>query len=252
MHRHFRRSQLPIGLAVAVAAAVPAAARRRPRIHTSPPPPPSDVAAPTPAAMRWASGAPLRRGDRARRLVVKRSRTRACTAARRRRSRPPGRCAQIGSSYALRRERPARASTARASPPRPCAARASRSPTRASPRRAPGPRSRAARSAPATSCSSAPPAPGPRTSGSRRAATPSCRPRPRRDGALDLRCVLGRGLRRRPARRDAPALTRADAPRRNGDTPTRASPDAGDARVTRSTASIVLMLRAPERRRPNT
>ena len=35
------------------------------------------------------------------------------------------------------------------------------------------------------------------------------------DDALDLRRVLGRRVRRRPPRRDAPALRRADAPRRN-------------------------------------
>ena len=68
MHRRFRRSQLPVGLAVAVAAVVPGTAAAAPDNTTA------DLAAPVPAAMRWADGRPL---SIVRRLAVQRSRVRA-------------------------------------------------------------------------------------------------------------------------------------------------------------------------------
>jgi len=68
MHRRFRRSQLPVGLAVAAAAVVPGTAAAAPDNTTA------DLAAPVPAAMRWADGRPL---SIVRRLAVQRSRVRA-------------------------------------------------------------------------------------------------------------------------------------------------------------------------------
>jgi len=96
MHRHIRRTQLPVGLAVAVAA-TPAAVAAAPH-HDARAAAPSDIAAPAPAAMRWATGAAVRPAAIAqRRLVVRRARRiavhrRALTAVRAVRSR-------IGSSY---------------------------------------------------------------------------------------------------------------------------------------------------------
>jgi cell wall-associated NlpC family hydrolase len=75
MHRLFRRSQLPVGLAVAAAAAVPGSAATAP----DPPVPDAagaDVAAPVPAAMRWASGA-AGRPLLVRRLAARGARVRA-------------------------------------------------------------------------------------------------------------------------------------------------------------------------------
>jgi cell wall-associated NlpC family hydrolase len=96
MHRHIRRTQLPVGLAVAVAA-TPAAVAAAPH-HDAPAAAASDIAAPAPAAMRWATGPALRPAAIAqRRLVLRRARRtagrrRALTAVRAVRSR-------IGSSY---------------------------------------------------------------------------------------------------------------------------------------------------------
>jgi cell wall-associated NlpC family hydrolase len=97
MHRHIRRTQLPVGLAVA-AAATPAAVAAAPH-YDAPAARASDIAAPAPAAMRWATGAAVRPAAIAeRRLVVRARRTavrrRALTAVRAVRSR-------IGSSYAF-------------------------------------------------------------------------------------------------------------------------------------------------------
>jgi cell wall-associated NlpC family hydrolase len=94
MHRPIRRSQLPAGLAVAVAA-LPATAAAAPH-DDSRAAVPTDLAAPAPAAMRWATGAALRPVALAahRRRVARRTaiRRRALTAVRAVRSR-------IGSSY---------------------------------------------------------------------------------------------------------------------------------------------------------
>jgi cell wall-associated NlpC family hydrolase len=56
MHRHVRRSPLPVGLAVAAVAA-PAAAGAAPHPGA---PAPSDLAAPAPSALRWAGGDAVR------------------------------------------------------------------------------------------------------------------------------------------------------------------------------------------------
>jgi cell wall-associated NlpC family hydrolase len=96
MHRPIRRTQLPVGLAVAVAAS-PAAVAAAPQ-HDAPAAAGPDIAAPAPVAMRWATGPVLRPGAFAqRRLVVRLARRtavrrRALTAVRAVRSR-------IGSSY---------------------------------------------------------------------------------------------------------------------------------------------------------
>lgn len=96
MHRHIRRSRLPVGLAVAIAAtpaAVAAASHHDAGVAVA-----SDIAAPAPAAMRWATGDALWPAAAAqRRLVVRRARRtavrrRALSAVRAVRSR-------IGSSY---------------------------------------------------------------------------------------------------------------------------------------------------------
>jgi cell wall-associated NlpC family hydrolase len=97
MHRRFRRSQLPIGLAVAAAAAVPGSAAAAPDPHV-PDAAAADVAAPTPAAMRWASGATGRPAAIVRRLAVKRSRVRAVH--RRALGAVHAAEAQVGDSYA--------------------------------------------------------------------------------------------------------------------------------------------------------
>jgi cell wall-associated NlpC family hydrolase len=94
MHRHIRRSRLPAGLAVAVAA-TPAGVAAAPHHGAAA----SDIAAPAPAAMRWATADAFRPAAAAeRRLVLKWARRtavhrRALTAVRAVRSR-------IGSSYA--------------------------------------------------------------------------------------------------------------------------------------------------------
>jgi cell wall-associated NlpC family hydrolase len=93
MHRHIRRTQLPVGLAVAVAA-TPAAVAAAP--HHDARAAGRDIAAPAPVAMRWATGAALRPAAQ-RRLIVQLARRtavrhRAFTAVRAVRSR-------IGSSY---------------------------------------------------------------------------------------------------------------------------------------------------------
>jgi cell wall-associated NlpC family hydrolase len=99
MHRHLMRSQLPAGIAVAVAAAVPAGAVAAP-VPPAPTAVGSDIAAPAPPAMRWATNGALRplaiAADR--RFAVRRARRqamhrRAVTAVRAVRSR-------IGASYA--------------------------------------------------------------------------------------------------------------------------------------------------------
>jgi cell wall-associated NlpC family hydrolase len=96
MHRPIRRTQLPVGLAVAVAA-TPAAVAAAPH-HDAPAAAGPDIAAPAPVAMRWATGAVLRPAAFARRRLVVRLarrtavRRRALTAVRAVRSR-------IGSSY---------------------------------------------------------------------------------------------------------------------------------------------------------
>ena len=97
MHRHIRRTQLPVGLAVAVAA-TPAAVAAAPH-HDARAAAASDIAAPAPAAMRWATDAFRPAAIAQRRLVVRRAQRtavhrRALTAVRAVRSR-------IGSSYAF-------------------------------------------------------------------------------------------------------------------------------------------------------
>jgi cell wall-associated NlpC family hydrolase len=102
MHRHIRRSPLPVGLAVAVAAApagagvAPSAAAGGDRAAA----PATDLAAPAPVAMQWAAGAVRRprtialyRRAAARRAVLRVVRTRARAVVRAVRS-------QIGDPYA--------------------------------------------------------------------------------------------------------------------------------------------------------
>ena len=94
MHRRLRRSQLPVGLAVAAAAVVPGTAAAAPD-ETATDNAAADLVAPAPTAMRWADGRAL---SIVRRLAVQRSRVRAVH--RRALGAAHAARAQIGDAYA--------------------------------------------------------------------------------------------------------------------------------------------------------